>query len=105
MVQSWELEKTTGQAVKKAARQLRPIVASILPEMAPDWTGEKSLFVNVVLKDRAVAERGLTSVYREAQDKIRQTLKAAGVPYFVFARFRTESDEVELRRSGQAWSN
>jgi hypothetical protein len=93
-------EKRLAASVKRAARALAPDVVRVGYGIAPDWTGEQSLFFRVVLSDKAARPERLREVSERVRNKIWKEIKGDELGLFAYTNFRSESEQKEMNDPG-----
>jgi hypothetical protein len=88
-------------AVSEVERLLAPDVVHIRFELAPDWSGDPSIFFRVLLSDE-VTEARLHHVTRQVRNCLDDRLDFIGMGLFVYHNFRSVSEQAVLRE--EAWA-
>jgi hypothetical protein len=85
--------------VERAQVALTPDVIRIRYSIAPDWTGEESLFFRVLLSDHAAKENQSRATTQRITLEILNAVKAEDLGLQTYFNFRTESEQRQLKEA------
>ena len=82
-------------AIADVVKELSPYVRHIRYEIAPDWTGEWTMFFRVLISDEAANERNRRDVAMRVRSRLTDLIvpELGVIPHF---NFRTESEQKKL---------
>jgi len=76
---------------------LAPDVKRILYSIAPDWTGQESLFFRIVLTDEASEPKPLRKIVLHVPQTINKAIKAEELGLQTYFTYRSKSETEEER--------
>jgi hypothetical protein len=90
------------EIVEQVKQEYQKTVHQIRWELDRDWSGDWSLYFRVVMKDSATRGKRLFKTTTIVQDALRQRIDPLELGLFCYFRFRSESEQAELREP--AWA-
>lgn len=98
-----EIAKTQliNAAISEVLDEFSPYVRQIRYEIAPDWTGEWTIFFRVLISDEAARKRNRHDIVTRVRSRMSELIvpELWVIPHFWF---RSESDQKKLREP--AWA-
>ncbi len=85
--------------VERAEKALAPDVVRIRYSIAPDWTGDESLFFRIVVTDEAAKEVLSHERAQNIKFQISEAVKAEELGLQTYFNFRTLSDQTKLQEA------
>jgi hypothetical protein len=91
----------TQEEVDRIARDLAPDVVRIRLSVAPDWSGDPSLYFRVILSDEASRRDRLADVAGRVRGRLTDELGLDELDHFPYFRFRSQSEQARMQ--DEAW--
>ena len=86
-----------ARQVAAVARKFARDVVRIRFHIGEDWTGDPSIFLRILLKDKATTDDRLGVVTRRVEDALRDKLQPRDMGLIAYFDFRAESEQAELK--------
>ncbi len=89
--------RPTQEQVDQIARELAPDVLRIRMNITRDWSDDPAIYFRVTLSDEAAQGERLHDTTRRVRKKVVGELRLSGGEHFPYFRFRTKSEQAQLR--------
>jgi hypothetical protein len=87
----------TQEQVDRIARDLAPDVVHIRMDVGHDWSDHPAIYFRVILSDEASRRDRLGDVVELVREKVYNELGFAGLDHIPYVRFRSRSEQAQLR--------
>jgi hypothetical protein len=94
-------EPQIRSAVDQVVSELADDVVLIRYDMGLDWTGDRSIFFRVLLKNKASRGKRLARATSRASALLREKMRAIPLDLLVYFSFRSQEEQKSLR--DEAW--
>lgn len=95
-------QRELAEAVRRVEESLQPDVLFIRHHIGPDWTGEPSIFLRVLLSDDAAKPDRLKPVTQKVAEAIAREVAAEKFGLHPYISFRSKAEQDRLQEP--AWA-
>jgi hypothetical protein len=95
-------EPQIRSAVDQVVTELADDVVHIRYDIGLDWTGDRSIFFRVLLKNQASRGKRLPKATSRASDLLREKMRAIPLDLLVYTSFRSQKEQESMPE--KAWA-